>query len=96
MTNQEMLKRAIDKAIKNGADQSEFLLGIFELGHLGDEMRIRAFLLSHPFAKAFWGEDVVIIPDDEGKLKITIPAWQYHLKHMVLEENPLNYIEKFL
>ena len=35
-------------------------------------------------AKAFWGE---------GKVKYN---WEYHLQQMVLKEDPLKYIEKYL
>jgi hypothetical protein len=50
-------------------------------------------ILFNPFfAKAFWGEVQIPIMDMDD----TIPAWQYHLSKMVLEEEPLKYIEKFL
>jgi hypothetical protein len=61
----------------------------------------------HSFAKAFWGEGVVDWENDreqnyepysgegctaeyEGK------RWQYHLQQMILEENPIKYLEKFI
>ena len=27
---------------------------------------------------------------------ITLPAWRYHLQQMVLEENPIQYLKRFL
>jgi len=62
----------------------------------------------HQFAKAFWGEDEIETgegieikdnPEDKIHIKIgkkTKPAWQHHLRQMVLEKEPLKYLEKFL
>src|SRR5690242_2941470 len=33
---------------------------------------------------------------DDGYSLIPIPAWQYHLQIMVLEEDPISYLAKFL
>jgi len=52
---------------------------------------VYAVIFSHKFAKAFWGEEEVNV-----YFAKFIPAWQYHLQQMVLKENPLSYIEKFL
>jgi hypothetical protein len=47
---------------------------------------INVIIFSHSFAKAFWGEE-----------KYTgIYCWQHHLQMMVLEEEPLKYLEKWL
>ena len=64
-------------------------------------------IFSHSFAKAFWGEayhqvepkDLYSTPWDlyDGLQLYQYPkAWQYHLQQMVLEENPIKYLEKFL
>lgn len=66
---------------------------------------------SHKFAKYFWGiEDVckdcgdtyqkcrIDLDTDcgyEGDGNVQI-SWQYHLQQMVLEEDPIKYLEKFL
>ena len=56
-------------------------------------------IFSHDFAKAFW-EDKEMIVVGTGKHsfphKEDIPVWQCYLQQMVLEEEPLKYIEKFL
>lgn len=31
-----------------------------------------------------------------SEIKMWLPAWQYHLQQMVLEEDPITYLEKFL
>lgn len=77
---------------------------------LGKQIMFRwwsySIIFSHDFAKAFWGE-----ADDESKLpsnssinlspstgpyEFNRAGWQYHLQQMVLEENPIKYLERFL
>lgn len=104
MTNEQILKKAIDKAIKNGwelhfwgGDVDEIMEN-FDFSksniHIRDYYR---FIFSHDFAKAFWGEDEVYIKygDKKGNY-ITLERWQHELQQMVLEKNPLKYIERFL
>ena len=61
-------------------------------------------IFDHDFAKAFWGEVFELewpVKEELDNNRIgyrikTIPIWQYHLQQMVLEEEPLKYLEKFL
>lgn len=53
---------------------------------------IRNIIFNHDFAKAFWGEDMHI--GDEWWLERD--NWEHHLEVMVLEKEPLKYLEKFL
>lgn len=64
---------------------------------------VTEIIFSHEFAKAFWGEEINSkqyndIWDNElnayehNKLR----KWEFHLQQMVLEKNPLRYLEKFL
>lgn len=58
-------------------------------------------IFSHDFAKSFWKDDkklrLTIIHDgDEYYTQHGESAWQYHLQQMVLESEPLKYLEKFL
>ena len=48
-------------------------------------------IFNHDFAKAFWGETSTVCGCDVGE-----PAWEFYLQQMVLEEDPVNYLEKFL
>ena len=57
------------------------------------------------FAKAFWGEkdfyhlegqSTIDGQDWNDEIKIAIPIWQYHLQQMVLEKDPIKYLEQFL
>ena len=62
-------------------------------------------IYNHDFAKAFWGEDIVCLNcgkpckpyehccNDNNE---TLKAWEYHLREMVIQENPIKYLEKFL
>lgn len=61
MNNEEILKSAIEKAIKNGYDKTiaenmiELIPEVFSYkDYLPREVFIRGFLFSHSFAKAFW------------------------------------------
>jgi hypothetical protein len=139
MTNEEILKKAIDKAIKNG--WMEDMVDDFNVVPYGnatlvvkivytedddtDTLSLDAFtiIFSHDFAKAFWPEekercfvcpkckytksyskndDWLFCPNDGRKLKTEWvaseygQAWQYHLQQMVLEEDPVKYLEKFI
>ena len=62
-------------------------------------------IFSHSFAKAFWGNRLVevecgtVIKKDSAyaeRLYDKMDAWMYHLQRMVLEKEPLKYLERFL
>lgn len=110
MTNQEILYKAIRKAIKNGwkIDKDILIYDIpKESNYFVNWRLISSIVFSHEFAKTFWGKNkhtnneickkcgCVLIPCE------TMPympdnCWQYHLQQMVLELDPLKYLEKFL
>lgn len=108
MTSKEILTKVIEKAVEGGWDKPY----PYASGFTGSGERIRMcgkpiYLLtifSHDFAKAFWpNEDVEldwVSPRyylSEGKyLTEFVPFWIFHLQQMVLEEEPLKYLEKFL
>lgn len=61
----------------------------------------RQIIFSHQFAKAFWGEKFVDVETGDLcyhqiELIHQIEAWKHHLSKMVLEPEPLKYLEKFL
>lgn len=97
MTNEEILKKAIEKAIKNGFnfsgerdDQECFTIDLWLDTHMD---MYYSLIFDHGFAKAFW--------KDEESPKLCAgnhlgEAWQYHLQEIVLEEEPLKYLKKFL
>ena len=67
-----------------------------------EEDKTYNLIFSHSFAKAFWGEprqvDCEVWDGNRGKIEAikTEPGWKHHLQQMVLEEEPLRYLEKFL
>lgn len=98
MTNEEILEKAIKKAIENGYPWNtnwDILRvceeGVFYKRDHGYYAWINDIIFSHDFAKAFWGEGLY-----SGKSHSRSIVWKYHLQIMVLEKEPLKYLEKFL
>lgn len=115
MTNEQILKKAIEKAIKNGwykgKEYKEFYevldeYSVFDSYNLffKDEVilfySLRDIIFSHDFAKHLWGKgnEHFVLQDKIGTTieEFTIESWKGHLQMMVLEEEPLQYIKKFL
>lgn len=101
-TDKDILEKAISKALKNG-----FLIGGREITiHYiyGDPLRDMTVEFKY-FGKPFkyFGKPsfkslhyrAVIFSHDFAK-SFWPSEWQYHLQQMVLEENPIKYLEKFL
>ena len=121
MTNEEILKKAIEKTEKNGYKYSKTFNKIkfdnyfcrWIVYYVKDNritwepIDIYYVLFSQAFAKAFWKKSKRIVLTDEW-YKLYEPedeyvavcfkgeVWQYHLQQMVLEKEPLKYLEKFL
>jgi hypothetical protein len=109
MTETEVLKKAVEKAVKNGWQEGIDILALMDNGMFLFEREHKWF--DHSFAKAFWGEETLSVrmfdrsarPDNEqseGWLQVCIkarqPAWRAHLQQMVLYENPIDYLRKFV
>lgn len=98
MTEKEILKKVYQKAVKNGWGGSYYSFLFSALKGLGHK-EYYTWIFDHDFAKAFWGwrfgkESFI---DDKGNtLWRKIPRWRHHLQQMVLEENPIKYLERFL
>ena len=95
-TNEQILKKAIMIAKKKGY---RFLNVIYDgkdtLDTAGQNPEYYYHLIfSHDFAQACWGEEESMIEGHcEGIIK---EGWQYHLQQMVISEEPLKYLERFL
>ena len=105
MTNEQILKQAIEKAKANGWKQTYVFEVINEEPlHFGSDWynAFIATIFSHDFAKAFWGEAWTQEELEKEAKNITIEVnesierWQHYLQQMVLERNPLEYLSKFL
>lgn len=103
MNNKEILKKSIKKAINKGykpvkilgnalSDTTCHMLIIKDLYH--------AIIFSHEFAKAFWGEkakeEQIMRYSDMIINEKNIMRWKYYLQEMILEKEPLKYLEDFL
>ena len=107
MTNEQILKKAIEKAVDNGYKYSD--MDKYPWFQYIQEAPC-IIIFSHDFAKAFFGEkhkDVIIrnmaLADgiDEEKHPVIYTSknldwWQYQLQQLVLEKEPLKILEKFL
>jgi len=80
MTKEQILKKAIEKAVKNGwVPKIQW--------KANPELYQSAIVFSHDFAKAFWKLD----DTNYGQ-----GSWDEHLQQMVLEKDPIKYLEKFI
>ena len=102
MTHEEILKKAFEKAILNGfPKQSNFDNWDWKymIKHSDEYFQT---IFCHDFAKAFWEEKEfteflagdVITPEYLERHKM--PEWKIRLQAMVLEEDPIKYLEQFL
>lgn len=106
MKEETILKKAIEKAEKNGYEGwSTTYFGEHEIL---DDMHY-ALIFSHDFAKAFFGEGGFhgsicgnrtplngICCDDYDCREEYLDNWKHHLQELVLCKNPLQYLRKFL
>ena len=110
MTEAEVLRKAIEKAMANGYATAlvwdEETGTLCEPGGLPGKYQpvcANSVIFDHEFAKAFWGEEGIHVcgePPHEGeqrhKYHCAYVAWAWHLQQMVLEENPVKYLERYL
>ncbi len=107
MKDKEVLQKAIEIATENNARWGAlFLTTKFKEKNPGMKLNkeiqwMKSFIFSHDFAKAFWGEknsgEVNLKRLGVGEyLTESILDWKYHLQQMVLEENPIDYLRKFV
>lgn len=74
----------------------------------GVYMNYEAVIFSHDFAKAFFGEEHRLVRIQNNKLYCqtcgqqgyegtpVLDEWQCQLQRMVLEDNPIKYLERFI
>lgn len=101
MSNQDILERAIRKAIDGGFDLvkcgkemnfEHFLTGNEENNYFRPAVAMRGYsfgiIFNHDFAKALWGEryeGMDGVPDFRS-------GWPYHLQQMVVADDPIKYL----
>ncbi len=110
MINEQILKKAIDKVIANGWNPIDDMGKVYEFvihragchwkaiwikfyteAGDGGQLDLTRLIFDHDFAKAFWGEKIAAWKALEAPL-----SWKWNLQQMVLEPEPLKYLEKFL
>ena len=98
MTDNEILKKAIEKAMKGGFDTENMTATI----NSDNEYDWDNIIFSHSFAKAFWkGHKPVCklkrsISTTDSFEDHFLQGWQFHLQQLVLSEDRLKYIERIL
>ena len=117
----QLLKQIIEKAIEGGYKGNQFIMqGDYEIIktpaaqvfhsktfiRAGWDISIDEFVLSHDFAKAYFGEETDVIgkwEEHEGSRELEnfvtlrrMPEWEYRLQMLVLSEDKLAYLKRFL
>ena len=91
MTREDILKKAIEKAVKNGFKINQYITELekeaidnclIEPALINWQNRHYAIIFSHDFAKSFW--------------KDTGIQWEAPLMAMVISEDPIKYLEQFI
>lgn len=101
MTELQILAKALIKAKNNGfkidgcgSDIAYDTRNIYE--EYGYNLTF-GIIFDHDFAKAFFGTKCACGNENPEKNPMgCIPEYIYHLQEMVIEENPIKYLEKFL
>ena len=100
MTDEQILKKAIEKAVKNGYELDHWdpwkvttLMDNSVIVETGDSYGARDFSLfdiiyDYKFAEAFWGKEI--------DFHSNRPQWQLALRQLVIEIDKLKFIERFL
>lgn len=126
MKDEEILKKAIGKAIKNGwggwvcpwrvVRRKKLVMVELQASKIGfEDSDLHPWLLiyDHDFARAFWGDkhffhnpmrtqkdyrkkEEVATRINASEFTWEGEEWQYHLQQMVLEADPIKYLEDFL
>lgn len=105
MNNETILKRAIEKAVKNGYDPEFFATVPINkyIKQIAEYSQLGTIIFSHDFAKAFWGKKRIRFwcgqewcGNNGEHYHEREVNWRNELQQMVLEKEPLKYLAKFL
>lgn len=110
LTNKEVLQKAIDIAMDNGYLQFTNKNEVVVMDETNDlihkvkiligskpEIDYQLIIFSHDFAKAFWGDKPVFLSAQSlAHNKPDTVKWKHNLQQMVVEENRINYLRKFI
>lgn len=106
LTDKEVLQKAISIAMDNNPNYECYghdrLTAFLPKANIID---FRGIIFSHDFAKAFWGEKLLcwecgteLEGGSESCCGWQIPKfeWRGRLQEMVIRENPIDYLRKFI
>lgn len=96
MSNQEILEKAIQKAIDGGWKPfgdarikiAATVMHVLYAWQTFDTDWHNTIIFNHDFAKALWGTKVPAWSLDNSSLE----AWQYHLQQMVISPDSIKYL----
>lgn len=95
MTHQEILTKAIEKAVAGGWSGS----GLVDNQDYYLLLEVSAFdvIFNHDFSRALWSERMVA-QDDVATIFAdpSYPNWMYHLQQMVIADDPIAYLGEHL
>lgn len=93
MTNQEILTKAIEKAVAGGwKDPYAKYDDNFRLNrYQADDYRI---IFNHDFAKTLWGETQTTL--QSGYYHFPGDGWKFHLQRMVIADDPIEYLGRHI
>ena len=108
MESKEILTKAIEKAEENGFDTMD--ISIKKNQGVLLPLCMEEVIFSHDFAKAFWKDgykcnicgkmlfenEECCEHDYDYKSEYADVGWDSHLREMVVEDEPLKYLERFL
>lgn len=100
MTNQEILTKAIQKAIDGGfnpgaSENGEPAQVTFTRRMMQDLFFRQALIYNHDFAKALWGKGKpkeMTYFSTGTKYTNHVKGWKHHLQQMVIAEDPIKYL----
>lgn len=100
MTGQQILTKAIQKAIEGGWDDemaNELELSNYVSSYVHGDRSINDLIFNHQFAKALWGDTQksVWIVGDRPTPWIGHP-WKLHLQQMVIADDPIKFLGEHL
>ena len=106
MKNEQILKKAIERAKKNRWEFADLYKSTLDTEYTeAQNISDWYFIFSHDFARAFWGEEMMCSDcerchsrkgDCDTGTGNNMEEWKIRLRQMVVAEDRLKYIEKFL
>lgn len=89
----DILRKSLKKAEKKGY-KSPFDF-IYEKGRIIDGKTYYAIIFDKEFCKSIWGEEKMFLPFSNTHQHVgdDITLWSWHLKNMVVYDNPIKYLD---